>query len=100
MRLGCHMNSTFSEIPHGETQLDLNSSETRGVLFHPVTLFLASWCIVVGLYSLHLSDLLLFDNGRVVRVALWVVVPFALTAWWAMAFYAVAPKKAVSSPRT
>jgi len=91
------MNSAFSEIQ--KRQLDLNSNGSRGVLFHPVTLFLASWCVVVGLYSLHLSELLLFDNSRVIRVALWVVVPFVIMAWWAMAFYAVAPKKAVSSPR-
>jgi oligosaccharide repeat unit polymerase len=92
------MNSAFSDLSY-RRHAGLRSSGSRGVLFHPVTLFLASWCVVVGLYSLHLSELLLFDNRRVIAIALWVVVPFAITAFWTMAFYALAPKKTFPSPR-
>lgn len=80
-------------------QLDISYGGNGRVLFHPVTLFLVSWCIVVGLYSLHLSKLLLFDNREVLATALWVVVPFVITVYWAMAFYTFAPKKRVASSR-
>src|SRR5882724_8163452 len=82
-----------------EQQHDLCLQGSRGILFHPVTLFLVSWSVVVGLYSLHLSELLLFETGRVVRTALWVVVPFVITVWWAMAFYSLAPKRKTTTPR-
>lgn len=56
-----------------------------------------SWLVVVGLYSLHLSKLLLFDNREVLVTALWVVIPFVITVYWAMAFYTFAPKKKIAS---
>jgi oligosaccharide repeat unit polymerase len=76
-------------------QRDLRMRGGR-ILFHPVTLFFVSWSGVVGLYSLHLSKLLLFDNRVLIRAASWVVIPFVLTVWWATAFHAVAPKKKVT----
>jgi oligosaccharide repeat unit polymerase len=53
--------------------------QERSRLLHPLFLFLFGWLSVWLLYTLHLSDLLIFSNAAVRDVIVGVVVPFSVT---------------------
>lgn len=46
---------------------------------HPLVIFWLVWAITVGLYELHLSELLIFSSSQVMTVVAWIVIPFTLT---------------------
>lgn len=46
---------------------------------HPLVIFWLVWAITVGLYELHLSELLIFSSSQVMMVVAWIVIPFTLT---------------------
>lgn len=51
----------------------------RYVWIHPLVVFWSVWAITVGLYQLHLSELLIFTSAQVMTVVAWIVIPFTLT---------------------
>ncbi len=46
---------------------------------HPLVIFWLVWAITVGLYELHLSEMLIFSSSQVMTVVAWIVIPFTLT---------------------
>jgi oligosaccharide repeat unit polymerase len=69
------------------------------LILHPLTLFVSVWGVSVLMYALHLSKLLTFTTGQVIRVALWIVVPFILAIFAFQLFCYLSPKKAVAARR-
>jgi oligosaccharide repeat unit polymerase len=65
----------------------------RSLLFHPLNLFVGVWGVTVFLYSLHFSDLLVFNTPRVLELTLWIVVPYVATVIAFQIFCAFAPKR-------
>jgi oligosaccharide repeat unit polymerase len=68
----------------------------RGLLFHPLALFVGVWGLIIFLYSLHLSGLLVFSTTRVLMLALWIVVPYVASVIAFQIFCAFAPKRLVA----
>lgn len=65
------------------SQNNLKSSpitRSRSIWLHPMALFVATWCGVAFLYSLHLSDLLIFKDKEVQNLVLEILLPFLVTA--------------------
>lgn len=50
------------------------------ILLHPCVIVLLTWSTVAFLYSLHLSKLLLYDTGDVVRAFLLIVLPVLIVS--------------------
>ena len=48
----------------------------RDFWIHPLTLFASAWLISFGLYTLHLSDLLIVDVTVERRILMWILTPF------------------------
>jgi oligosaccharide repeat unit polymerase len=46
---------------------------------HPLVIFLLVWALVIGLYTAHLSELLLYSPSEVLEVTAWVVLPYCIT---------------------
>jgi len=65
----------------------------RSLLFHPLTLFVGVWGLIVFLYSLHLSGQLIFSTPRVLELTLWIVLPFIASVIAFQTFCVVAPKR-------
>jgi oligosaccharide repeat unit polymerase len=63
---------------------EINRLQTRWMprcgWIHPLVIFWAVWAITVGLYELHLSELLIFSSRQVMTVVLWIIIPFTLTS--------------------
>jgi oligosaccharide repeat unit polymerase len=58
---------------------------------HPLVIFWCAWVSSVGLYVLHLSDVLIFSSGLVISVVAWIVIPFTLATLVYLACYSWAP---------
>ena len=68
----------------------------RSLLFHPLTLFVGVWGLIVFLYSLHLSGQLVFSTERVLKLTLWIVVPYFVSVIAFQTFCALAPRQLVT----
>jgi oligosaccharide repeat unit polymerase len=69
----------------------------RGVVLHPLALFIGVWGVVVFLYSLHFSGLLVFTTARVLAITAWIVIPYAVAVIAFQIFCAFAPKRLAAS---
>jgi oligosaccharide repeat unit polymerase len=69
----------------------------RSPLLHPLTLFVAVWSLVVFLYSLHLSELLVYSTATVLNITLWIVVPYMVTVLALETFYVLVPQRALDA---
>jgi oligosaccharide repeat unit polymerase len=65
----------------------------RGVVLHPLALFIGVWGLVVFLYSLHFSGLLVFTTAHVIAITAWIVIPYAVSVIAFQIFCAFAPKR-------
>ena len=55
-------------------------ASTRNLALHPLTVATGMWGLLLGLYALHLSDLLLFPVLELVPIVLAIWMPFAIVA--------------------
>lgn len=68
-------------IKRDKTRLALpRLASRRNLALHPLTVVTGLWGVLLGLYALHLSDLLLFPVRQLVPVVLAVWMPFAIVA--------------------
>ena len=71
----------------------------QSVMIHPVTLFSAVWIFTLGLYSMHLSKLLVFSTSDAARAIAWILLPFWGVWILAALMWGLSPKIAPSSAR-
>jgi oligosaccharide repeat unit polymerase len=69
----------------------------RGLVLHPLALFIGMWGLVVLLYSLHFSGLLIFTTAQVLAITAWIVIPYAVSVIAFQIFCAFAPKRFAAS---
>ncbi|MGC1373943.1 MAG: O-antigen polymerase [Candidatus Sulfotelmatobacter sp.] len=69
----------------------------RSLLVHPLTLFVGVWSLVVFLYSLHLSELLVYSTANVLDITLWIVVPYVISVLAVEAFYLLVPPRGLDT---
>jgi oligosaccharide repeat unit polymerase len=85
-----------AKIRDGHTAVAFDYS-ARGLVLHPLALFVGVWGAVIFLYSLHLSGLLVFTTAHVLGITAWIVVPYAISVIAFQIFYAFAPKRVAAS---
>src|SRR5690349_4359194 len=64
--------SLLDSYPH------VGGQRNRSFFLHPLFLFSSVWCLVTILYSLRLSDLLLFSNTDVRMAVVYIALPFVV----------------------
>lgn len=81
--------------PPATAESDLNLKHRLGpALVHPLTIFCGIWLTALGMYALHLSELLVFSTSEAARVVEWILIPFCITWFCASLFWRLAPKRA------
>jgi oligosaccharide repeat unit polymerase len=61
--------------------------DDRSWIFHPLVLFSGVWIGVVILYSLHLSDLLLYTSTQTLAIASYLILPFLIVTLIFLTFF-------------